>query len=125
MSSEIPTSCADLDLAAVERELIRAGANVSAAAKSFGVPVHDLRVLTRALPRLIEVALEAEELRLDEAQETLLEALRVGPLRRRIRAAGFILRMSGAARRRGWGPRGSSRDEPVEPQSVTLKWIDT
>jgi hypothetical protein len=68
MRDRIPTSCADLDLAAVERELIRTGANVTAAARSLGVPTHDLRVLTRVLPRLIEVAMEAEELRLDEAR---------------------------------------------------------
>jgi hypothetical protein len=125
MSGKIPTSCVGLDLAAVERELIRTGANVSAAAKSLGVPVHDLRVLTRAQPRLIEVAMEAEELRLDEAQEALFAALRTGTLRRRLAAASFILRMSGEARRRGWGRSGSSRDQPIEPQSVTIKWRDT
>jgi hypothetical protein len=30
-----------------------------------------------------------------------------------------------AGGRRGWAPRGSSYDEPVEPQTVTLKWLDT
>jgi hypothetical protein len=125
MRDRIPTSCADLDLAAVERELIRTGANVSAAAKSLGVPVHDLRVLTRIVPRLVDVALEAEELRLDEAQEALVAALRTGTLRGRLTAASFILRISGDARRRGWGRSGSSRDQPIEPQSVTIKWLDT
>jgi hypothetical protein len=34
------------------------------------------------------------------------------------------LRRSEAGRRSGWGSRGSARDEPVEPQTVTLNWID-
>jgi hypothetical protein len=42
-----------------------------------------------------------------------------------MRAAAYILRYTEAGRRRGFGPRGSAHDEPVEPQTVTLKWIDT
>jgi hypothetical protein len=56
MAKQIPASCAEVDLAAVEREVIRTGANVSATAKKMGVPVHDLRLLTHAIPRLIEAA---------------------------------------------------------------------
>jgi hypothetical protein len=54
----IPESCADLDLEAAGRELIRAGGNVSAAAKALGVPTHDLRLLTHAVPELIDAALD-------------------------------------------------------------------
>jgi hypothetical protein len=81
----------------VEQELIRTGANVSAVAKSLGVSVHDLRVLTRVRPRLIEVALEAEERRLDDAQSALFDALRNGSLRKRMRVASYILRSTKAA----------------------------
>ena len=82
--------------AAVEGEFIRTGANLSTAAKALGVPVHDLRLLTRAIRGLIEAALEAEEQALDEAEGVLHEAVRSGDKRRRIAAAGFILRMSEA-----------------------------
>jgi hypothetical protein len=105
MSIRTPASCADLDLPAVERELIRTGANVSAAAKALGVPVHDLRVLTRTRPRLIEVALEAEEQRLDEAQAALFAVLRGKDMRKRLAAASFILRRTDAGRRRGRAAR--------------------
>jgi hypothetical protein len=82
--------------AAVEGEFIRTGANLSTAARALGVPVHDLRLLTRAIRGLIEAALEAEEQALDEAEGVLHEAVRSGDKRRRIAAAGFILRMSEA-----------------------------
>ena len=99
----IPASCADLDLEAAGRELIRTGGNVSAAAKALGVPALDLRLLTYAAPELIDAALEAEERVLDEAQAVVREAMRVGDMRRRVMAAGFFLRATAAARRRGFG----------------------
>jgi hypothetical protein len=55
----IPASCADLDLEAAGRELTRTSGNVSKTAKTFGVPVRDLRLLTYAQPELIDAALEA------------------------------------------------------------------
>jgi hypothetical protein len=108
MPGRTPASCADLDLALVERALIRTGANVCAAAKLLGVPKRDLRVLTRIKPRLIEVALEAEERRLDEAQSVLFAALRSGNLRRRMIAASYILRSTRAGTT-SWPGGGSSR----------------
>jgi hypothetical protein len=89
----------------VERELIDTGANVTAAAKRLGVPVHDLGVLTRVCLRLIDVALEVEQLRLGDAQSALFAALRSGSLHRRMMAASFILRRTEEKRRRGWGRR--------------------
>ena len=74
-----------------------------AAAKALGVPTHDLRLMTRAVPQLLEAALEAEEQALDEAEEVLREALRCDNMGRRIAAAGHILRNSPAAKRRNWG----------------------
>jgi hypothetical protein len=99
----IPESCADLDLEAAGRELIRAGGNVSAAAKALGVPARDLRLLTFAVPELIDAALEAEERVVEEAEALLFAAMRGGDMRRRIRAAGFFLRATAAGRRRGFG----------------------
>ena len=99
----IPASCADLDLEAAGRELIRASGNVSTAAKALNVPARDLRLLTYAVPELIDAALEVEEEVVDEAQALLLEAVRGGDMRRRIRAAGLFLRATAAGRRRGFG----------------------
>ena len=100
---KIPASCADLDLEAAGRELIRASGNVSAAAKALGVPTRDLRLLTYAVPELMDAALEAEEQRIEEAQALLFAALRGGDMRRRIRAAGLFLRATAQGRRRGFG----------------------
>jgi hypothetical protein len=74
----IPESCADLDLEAVGRALISTGGNVSAAARALNVPAHDLRLLTFAVPELIDAALEVEERALDEAEAVLLEAVMAG-----------------------------------------------
>jgi hypothetical protein len=109
MVRPIPPSCAHLDLAEVERELIRRDCNVSAAAKALGVPVHDLRLLTRARPRLMDVAFEAVERSLDEAEAIVREAIDNGDARLRIAAASYLLRNTEAGRRRGWGRRRSSR----------------
>ena len=99
----IPESCADLDREEVGRALISAGGNVSAAARTLNVPAHDLRLLTFAVPELVDAALEVEERALDEAEAVLLEAMRGGDLRRRVRAAGLFLRSTAAGRRRGFG----------------------
>ena len=99
----IPESCADLDLEAAGRELIRVSGNVSAAAVALGVPVRDLRLLVYARPELLDAALESEERVLDEAEALLLEAMDAGNMRSRIRAAGLFLRVTAAGRRRGFG----------------------
>ena len=98
----IPISCTDLDLEAVGRELIRTGGNVSAAAGAVGVPTPDLRLLLYARPELLDAALEAEERVVDEAEALLLEAIRGGDMRLRIRAAGLFLRATATGRRRGF-----------------------
>jgi hypothetical protein len=99
----IPASCADLDLEGVGRELTSKRGNVSKTAKTLGVPTRDLRLLTYAVPELIDAALEVEEAMVDEAQALLFAAMRGGDMRRRIRAAGFFLRATAAGRRRGFG----------------------
>ena len=99
----IPASCADLDLEAARRELTRTGGSVSAAAKALNVPTRDLRLLTYAVPELIDAAQEAEELVVEEAEALLFAAMRAGDMRRRIRAAGLFLRATAQGRRRGFG----------------------
>jgi hypothetical protein len=98
----IPLSCQHLDPKRVLRELKRAEGNVSAAAKRLKTPIHDLRLMTRAWPELMDLALEAAEQRLDKAEATLYEGLRSPDKGRRIAAAAELLRRSPAARRRGW-----------------------
>jgi hypothetical protein len=99
----IPASCADLDLEGVGRELTSKRGNVSKTAKTLGVPTRDLRLLTYAVPELIDAALEVEEEMVDEAQALVFAALRVGDMRRRIRAASLFLRATAPGRRRGFG----------------------
>jgi hypothetical protein len=102
-STRVPESCAGLDPVRVERELDKTAGNVVAASRALGVKTHDLRLVVRIHPRLLESAIEAEERRLDKAQATLIAALRSEDKRLRLRAAAFILRWSEAGRRRmGW-----------------------
>ena len=98
----IPESCVNLDLKAAGRELVKAGGSVAAAARALNVPARDLRLLTFAVPELIDAAQEAEERALDEALAELFKALRGGDMRRRIRAAGLFLRATAQGRRRGF-----------------------
>jgi hypothetical protein len=99
----IPESCADLDLDAAVRELIGAGGNVSAAARALGVHVRDLRLLIYARPELLDAALEAEAVAIEQAQAVLLKTMRGADTRLRIRAADLFLRATAAGRRRGFG----------------------
>jgi hypothetical protein len=103
MPSSVPEGCAGLHPARIKRALGKTAGNVVAAARAFGVKGHDLRLLVRIHPGLLEQAIEAEEQRLDKAQATLLAALRSEDKRLRLRAADFILRRAEAGRRRmGW-----------------------
>ena len=61
-------SCADLDLEAAGRELIRAGGNVSAAAKRAWRADAGSPSSRYARPELLDAALEAEERVVDEAE---------------------------------------------------------
>jgi hypothetical protein len=114
-----------LPVAAVERALIEAAGSVTAAARTLGIASANLRGFVRAHPLLADVVFEQIEKEIDAAWQVLRDGLKSDNARTRIRAAAYILRHTEAGRRRGFGPRGSSHDEPVEPQNVTLKWIDT
>jgi hypothetical protein len=80
--------------------------------------------LVRAHPVLADAVFEQIEQEIDAAQQVLLDGLRSDSAMTRMRAAAYILRHTEAGRRRGWGPRGSSHDELVEPQPVTIESID-
>lgn len=99
----VSATCGKLDFALVERALVDAQGNVSAAARALSVPTGDLRRLIWATPALADAAYEAVEQALDEAQAALITGLRHENLGRRLKAAAFFLRRTEAARRRGWG----------------------
>jgi hypothetical protein len=112
-------------VAAVERALVEAAGSVAAAALTLGIASANLRGFVRSHPLLVDLVFEQIEQEVDAAQQVLLDGLRSDNARTRIRAAAYIMRHTEAGRRRGFGPGRSSRDEPVEPQTVTLKWLDT
>lgn len=101
-SSKIPDSVSHLDIAVVAETLVKHAANVKSAAAELRVPASDLRQLTMVNQALIRAALEAEELRLDEAEANVLEALRSDDSRRRDAASYFIIKNSVRSKQRGW-----------------------
>jgi hypothetical protein len=113
-----------VDLKIIEQTLIDRRGCVAAAARDLGVPSVDLRRLVAWRPKFADAVFEAIERDIDAAEQTLLDGLDHENPMTRLKAAAYFLRMSKAGRRRGWGPRGSAHGQPVEPHSVTLKWID-
>jgi len=95
--------------------LIRHDANVRTAARALGVPSGDLRKLVLADQRLIDAELEAVELRLDDAEANLCEALHCGDPRRRDAVSTFMLRNTQRASKRGYA---------VAAQTVVFMWVD-
>ena len=125
--SKIPDSVARLDLATVAEVLVKHGANVRSAAAELGVPTSDFRQLTLVNQALINAAYEAEELRLDQAEAAVDEALRSDDSRRKDAAAYFILRNSSRAKRRGWITGSSASVDPtinanMPPRQVVFRW---
>ena len=119
----VPASCAHLDLAAIEAELVRTEGNVTAAATALSVPGADLRKLVRSTTSLTDVIFEQLEQMIDEAERALRDGLKDADMGRRLQAAVTLLTQSEAGRRRGWGRSGASHDEP-EPQPVTMQWLE-
>ena len=72
--------------------LIKAEGSVPKAARALGMKPSELRTLIKAEPQLLDAALEASELALDEAEAELLHAMRTGPLADRLQAAAFLRR---------------------------------
>jgi hypothetical protein len=119
----IPISCRELYLSVVEAELVKQRCNVAAAARGLGVPASDLRRLVSWGP-LAAVANEQVEQAIDEAEAVLRAGLKSPDLMMRLKAASTLLKLSPAARRRGWG-RSATVPRPAGAAEVTLKWRET
>ena len=123
-AKRIPESVAHLDVEIVAAALIRNDANIRNAAHALGVPSGDLRKLVLLDQRLADAALEAVELRLDDAEANLSEALRCGDPRRRDAVSMFMLRNVQRAAKRGYAVAASAASLEVnidtEPQALSL-----
>src|SRR6478735_130156 len=91
-AKRVPETVAHLDVELIAAALIRHDANVRNAAQALGVPSGDLRKLVLVDQRLADAALEAVELRLDDAEANLHEALHSDDPRRRDAVSMFMLR---------------------------------
>ena len=120
----VPVSCRELDLAAVEAELVKHRCNVAAAARALGVPASDLRRLVTWGPLAAAVSEQVEQA-IDRAEAVLLDGLESGDALVRLKAASALLRLSPAGRRRGFGRGGSAGRKAQSSEDVTLKWLDS
>jgi hypothetical protein len=89
----------------------------------LGLRSVDLRRLVASRPLLAGAIYEGTERALDAAEQTLRDGLDDENPMTRLKAAAYFLRSSAVGRYLGWRRVGSG-DEPVGPQTVTLKWID-
>ena len=125
-AKRIPESVAYLDVEIVAAALIRHDANVRSAARELDVPSGDLRKLVLIDQRLAEAALEAVELRLDDAEANLSEALRCGDPRRRDAASTFMLRNVQRASKRGYAVAAAAASLEMNintpPTHYTVVW---
>ena len=122
----IPESVAHLDVEIVAAALIHNDANVRNAARALGVPAGDLRKLVLADQRLADAALEAVELRLDDAEANLCEALRAAIRAGVIRFDVHVANMQRAAKR-GYAVAASAvgpevNAEPARPVHDVVSW---
>jgi hypothetical protein len=120
----VPASCAHLDLAAIEAELVRTEGNVTAAATALSVLSADSRKLVWSTTSLADVIFEQLEQMIDAAEQVLRDGLKDTDAGRRLQAAVTLLTLSPAARKRGWGRSGTGHDEPGAPPAVTMRWLD-
>ena len=126
-AKRVPESVAHLDVEIVAAALIRNDANVRNAARELDVPSGDLRKLVLIDQRLADAALEAVELRLDDAEANLGEALRCGDPRRRDSVSMFMLRNTQRAAKRGYAVAASAvslevNSEPARPVHYVVSW---
>jgi hypothetical protein len=127
-AKRVPESVAHLDIEIVTAALIRHDANVRNAARDLGVPSGDLRKLVSVDQRLADAALEAVELRLDDAEANLCEALHCGDPRRRDAISMFMLRNTQRASKRGYAVAASAAslevgfDNQTPAQRVVFRW---
>ena len=129
-AKRIPKSVAHLDVEIVAAALIQNDANVRNTARALDVPSGDLRKLVLVDQRLADAALEAIELRLDDAEANLSEALRCGDPRRRDSVSMFMLRNVQRASKRGYAVAASAASLEVgsgdgaQPQTYVIRWGD-
>jgi hypothetical protein len=125
-AKRIPESVAHLDIEIVSAALISHDANVRNAARELDVPSGDLRKLVLIDQRLADAAFEAVELRLDDAEANLSEALRCGDARRRDAASTFMLRNVQCAANRGYAVAASAASLEMNintpPTHYTVVW---
>ena len=126
-AKRIPESVAHLDIEIVAAALVRNDANIRNAARALDVPSGDLRKLVLSDQRLADAALEAVELRLDDAEANLSEALRCGDPRRRDSVSMFMLRNVQRAAKRGYAVAASAASFEVglgdpEPRRIIVRW---
>ena len=122
----IPGSVAHLDVETVAAALICNDANVRNTARALGVPPGDLRKLVLLDQCLADAALEAVELRLDDAEANLYEALHCEDPRRRDATSMFMLRNTQRAAKRGYAVAASAASLDVsldnQAQRVVFSW---
>src|SRR6478735_4458091 len=125
-AKRIPETVAHLDVELIAAALIRHDANVRNAARALDVPSGDLRKLVLADQRLADAALEAVELRLDDAEANLREALHCDDPRRRDAISMFMLRNTQRASKRGYAVAASAASLDVnidkEPRNYRVVW---
>ncbi len=125
-AKRIPESVAHLDVEIIAAALIRNDANVRNAARALGVPSSDLRQLVLLDQRLADAALEAIELRLDDAEANLCDALHRDDPRRRDAASTFMLRNVQRATKRGYAVAASAASLEMNintpPTHYTVVW---
>jgi hypothetical protein len=120
----IPKSCAHLDHREIEAELIKTSGNVTATAKTLGVPSADLRKLVWST-KLADTVYEVVEGKLDEVTQVLLDALEGDDKTHKLQAAKVLLTQTTNGRRRGWGAGSAIALELDEPQpAATIKWLE-
>jgi HEAT repeat protein len=123
--SPLPDSCRELDLAAVEAELVKSKCNIAAAAKALNVPASDLRRLVTWGPLAAAVSEQVEQA-IDRAEAVLIDGLADSDALVRLKAASALLRLSPAGRRRGFGRGAVEREKSGAPAGdVSLKWRDS
>jgi hypothetical protein len=120
---KVPASCADLDLALVERTLAKHFGDIVRAAEELGVSGSDLRRLTWAKPKLLEAAHEEMAVVVAIADGLVIRALDSPDPRRRERAADRIM-SSWIARDHPLAPaRHGSRGVGAGPlQRIVFRW---
>ena len=128
-AKHIPKSVAHMDMEIVAAALIRNDANVRNTAQALGVPSGDLRKLVLVDQRLADAALEAVELRLDDAEANLCEALHCNDPRRRDAVSMFMLRNTQRAAKRGYAVATSAASlevsqasDQASAQTVVFRW---